>query len=267
MAEEVRKRLTYEEEEEMEGMEDLFPNDDEYFEPEQEKNENDYLGNEIMVLKDCLSQCVTGKVGVFLEEVKVENGEPVSSVVVSHRMTERPKCYVRITPEYCYLHLEFEYENDNEAIMLNGMFDQYTKKCTEFFTKYKEGMVLSTYTLAFNIIKEDKEKGIAYRMSFVNPIFSARDGATLKLAFKKDAMNYGIEEVDFKQIEREVDYEEKAREEELEKAEKRKQMERRLAGLPEEDDEAEGDEEENEDVTYDNDDEETGTYDEEEDDE
>lgn len=267
MAEDVRKRLTYEEEEEMEGMEELFPNDDEYFEPEQAKNDDDYLTNEIMVLKDCLVQCVNGKVGVFLDEVKIENDEPVSSITISHRMTERPKCYVRITPDYLYLNLEFEYDNDNEAIMLNGMFDQYTKKHTEFYTKYRTGMVTPIYNLTYNIIKEDKDKGIAYRMTFVNPIFSAKEGSTLKLVFTKDAMNYGIEEVDFKQIEREVDYEEKAREEELEKAEKRKQMERKLAGLPEEDDEAEGDEEENEDVTYDNDDEETGTYDEEEDDE
>lgn len=185
-----------------------------------------FLNERMKVLKKCLEECMNGQIGVFLEEVKIRtrDGAILNTMELSRRMTERAGSIVRITEKYTYLDLEFEYERDSEALAIHNMFSQYTKRCTELLTNLKAGETINFYTLSFNIVKKAEQDNAAYRITFVNPIFSSLEGSTLKFVFDIDTMDFGIDDVDYEKIKREIEYEQKSREEEAKKSEERRRQ-------------------------------------------
>lgn len=205
--------------------------EEEYEQPNE--NEYAYERNELEVFKQCIINCANGKVGFFLDELKVRgDGNVMNRVELSSRTTDRPTNIIRMTEQYVYLNMEFEFEKDNEAIMLNGMFDQYIKKYNDYLMSYDPASEIhNVYVMTITLVAENEEEKVAYHIDFTNPIFSSMENGVLKLVFPIDNMKYGIEEVDYTGIQQEIEYEEAARREDAEKTEKRKAMERRLAGM------------------------------------
>lgn len=205
-------------------------------------NEEAYLKNQLKIMSQCIKECATAKIGAYLEEIKLQDGNIVNQLELSSKICEGPTALISITEKWVYLDLNFKFEKDGDLIVIKNMFDQYKKKETQFLTMFHQKGMASLYTLSINLIKEEKEKKRAFRINLVNPVFVAQEDNVLKFVFEMDGMNYGIDDVNYDEVEQEVAYETQGKLEDEENAALRKEIEKDMIMDAAERDEEEDDE-------------------------
>lgn len=201
-----------------------------------------YLKNQLKIMSQCIKECADAKIGAYLEEFKIMNGNITNQLELSSKVCEGHTALVSITEKWVYLDLNFKFEKDADLIVIKNMFEQYKKKQTQFLTMFHQKGMSSLYTLSVNLIKEDRSKKKAYRINLVNPVFVAQEGTALKFVFEMDGMNYGIDDVNYDEIEQEVAYETHGKLEDEENAALQREIDRDLAMEVNESDDEAGDE-------------------------
>lgn len=161
-------------------------------------------------VEEILLKTVGGITSLYLQECYARNEKPIFNKI-NEKVTEKPKTYFNFTPDYVYMNIEYQYENDIELKSVLFMFEQYLKKNT---TAVEHGLK-KAYFLTANLFKV--ENGIAYSIECKNPIFVFKQGSRAVFIFKSDDVQFSKFNVSEEEIDLEVEQEMREREEVLAK--------------------------------------------------
>lgn len=180
------------------------------------KKLEEYVGqedgiNKELHLLDVCCQDITEEcqISVFLEEARLENGEIANKVPTGDRTVLKEFAEVELsfnmTNKFVTVVIRFKdkYSTDKSAIY--NLYNIYQTKASEYFRKGLERLSV----LSFYFVHQDEMHGIASVISCVNPVLVIKNDeeGTLTGLFEYGALHYGVQLINYDEIDEKIQYE------------------------------------------------------------
>ncbi len=188
---------------------------DNYENVELEKSDYSDLSDEDRVqmetFEKCLEKSTEAHVGVYIKELMFKDARLVAERDVKDKIVSNESVtpLLRITGEYAYLDLVFEYEQDPGLLAINYLLEQWLDRSMNGFqlkggnAKMENLIVhLSTYD------KDENGNNVTYIMEFVNPAFFYKYEKRERLSFPISNFTFGIDTTDLSEVTDQIEYDE-----------------------------------------------------------